>query len=58
VSLTLHGFEDLIKNEKDKLFKNSIQVYVQYTKELKQKGKKIAIKIIPHAWRVYKSRLV
>jgi hypothetical protein len=24
VSLTLHGFDDLTKNEKDELFKNSI----------------------------------
>jgi hypothetical protein len=42
VLLTLQGFEDLTKNEKDELFKNSIQ----------------AMKIISHAWRSYKSRLV
>jgi hypothetical protein len=43
---------------KDRLFKNSIQVYVQYLKELKQKGKKVAMKIISHAWRSYKSKLI
>jgi hypothetical protein len=48
----------LTKNEKDKLFENSIQAYVQYLKELKQKGKKLAMKIISHAWRTYKSKLV
>jgi hypothetical protein len=35
VSLTLQGFNDLTKNEKDKLFKKSIQAYVQYLEELK-----------------------
>jgi hypothetical protein len=58
VSLILQGFDDLIENEKDKLFKNSIQAYVQYSKELKQKGKKVAMKIISHAWRSYRSKLV
>jgi hypothetical protein len=58
VSLTLYGFDELTENEKDKLFENSIQAYVQYPKELKQKGKKLAIKIISHAWRSYKSKLV
>jgi hypothetical protein len=48
----------LTKNEKDELFKNSIQAYVQYSKELKQKGKKVVMKIISHAWRSYKSKLV
>jgi hypothetical protein len=48
----------LIKNKKNKLFKNSIQAYVQYPEELKQKGKKVAMKIISHAWRSYKSKLV
>jgi hypothetical protein len=48
----------LTKNEKDKLFKNSIQAYVKYPEELKQKGKKLAMKIISHAWRSYKSKLV
>jgi hypothetical protein len=35
VSLILQGFDDLIKNEKDKLFEKSIQAYVQYLQELK-----------------------
>jgi hypothetical protein len=48
VSLILQGFDDLIKNEKDKLFEKSIQAYVQYLQELKQKGKKVAMKIISH----------
>jgi hypothetical protein len=48
----------LIEIEKDKLFKNSIQAYVQYPEELKQKRKKLAMKIISHAWRSYKSKLV
>jgi hypothetical protein len=46
VSLTMQGFDELTKNEKDELFKNSIQAYVQYPEELKQKGKKVAMKII------------
>jgi hypothetical protein len=58
VSLTLQGFDELTKNKNDKLFENSIQAYVQYTIELKQKGKKVAMKIISHAWRSYKSKLV
>jgi hypothetical protein len=48
----------LAKNEKDELFKNSIQAYVQYPKELKQKGKKVAMKMTYDAWRSYKSKLV
>jgi hypothetical protein len=48
VSLTLQGFNELTKNEKDKLFENSIQEYVQYPKDLKQRGKKVAMKIISH----------
>jgi hypothetical protein len=58
VSLTLQRFNELTKNEKDELFKNSIQVYIQYPEEPKQNGKKIATKIISHAWRSYKSKLV
>jgi hypothetical protein len=58
VSLTRLGFDELTENEKDELFKNSIQAYIQYPKELKQKGKKLAMKIISHAWRSYKSKLV
>jgi hypothetical protein len=58
VSLTLQGFDELTENEKDELFKNSIQACVQYLEELKQKGKQLAMKIISHAWRSYKSKLV
>jgi hypothetical protein len=58
VSLILQGFDDLTKNEKDELFKNSIQPYIQYPKEMKRKGKKVDMKIISHAWRSYKSKLV
>jgi hypothetical protein len=58
VSLTLLGFDELIENKKDELFENSIQAYVQYPEELKQKGKKLAMKIISHAWRSYKSKLM
>jgi hypothetical protein len=32
VSLTLQGFNELTENEKDELFENSIQAYVQYLK--------------------------
>jgi hypothetical protein len=56
--LTLQGFDELTENKKDKLFKNSIQAYVQYPEELKQKEKKLAMNIISHAWRNYKSKLV
>jgi hypothetical protein len=48
----------LSENEKDELFENSIQAYVHYLEGLKQKGKKLAMKIISHAWRSYKSKLV
>jgi hypothetical protein len=58
VLLTLQGFYELTENEKDELFKNSIQPYVQYLKELKQKEKKLAMKIISHVWRNYESQLV
>jgi hypothetical protein len=58
VSLTLQGFNELTKNEKGELFENSIQTYIQYLKELKQKGQKVAMKIFSHAWRSYKSKLV
>jgi hypothetical protein len=46
VSLTLEKFDDLTKNEKNELFKNCIQAYVEYLEELKEKGKKVAMKII------------
>jgi hypothetical protein len=58
VSLVLQGFDDLTENEKDELYANSIQAYVQYLEELKQMGKKVAMKIISHAWRRYESKLV
>jgi Fe2+ transport system protein B len=58
VSLTLQGFDELTKNENDELSKSSIQAYVQYPEELKQKGKRLAMKIISNAWRSYKSKLV
>jgi hypothetical protein len=54
--LTLQGFNELTENEKDKLIKNSIQACIQYPEELKQKGKKVATKIISHAWRSYNSK--
>jgi hypothetical protein len=53
----MQGFDELTENEKDELFENSIQAYVQYPEELKQKGKKVAMKIISHAWRTHKSKL-
>jgi hypothetical protein len=58
VSLTLQGFNALTKNKNDILFENTIQACVQYPEELKQKGKKVAMKIISYAWRTYKSNLV
>ena len=55
VSLTLERFDDLTENDKNELFKNSIQAYVEYPEELKEKEKKLAMKIISQAWRTYKS---
>jgi hypothetical protein len=52
------GIRWLYQKEKDEFFKNSIQAYVEYPEELKQKGKKVVMKVISHAWRTYKSRLV
>jgi hypothetical protein len=49
VLLILQEFNDLTENEKDELFKNSIQAYVEYLEELKYKGKKVAMKINSHA---------
>jgi hypothetical protein len=57
VSLTQERFDDLIENEKNKLFENSIQAYIEYPEELNEKWKKVAL-IMVHAWRIYKSRLV
>jgi hypothetical protein len=58
VPLTLEKFEDLSEDEKNELFMNSIQWYVVYAKELKEKGKREAMKGISHSWRGYKNRLV
>jgi hypothetical protein len=58
VLLKLQGFDELTKIEKGELFKNSIQANIQYPEELKQKGKKVAMKIISHAWRSNRSKLV
>jgi hypothetical protein len=58
VSLILQGFDDMSENEKGKLFENSIPAHVQYPEELKQKEKKVDMKIIAHAWRSYKSNLM
>jgi hypothetical protein len=58
VLLTLEKFEDLAEDEKNKLFTNSIQRYVVYPEELKEKGKRAAMKGISHLWRSYKNRLV
>jgi hypothetical protein len=58
VSLTLVSFYDLTENDKNELFDSSIQEYIEYPEELKEKGKKLAMKIISHDWRIYKSRLV
>jgi hypothetical protein len=54
----MQEFDELVKNKKDELFENSIQAYVQYPEEIKQKLKKVAVKIISHAWRSYKSKLM
>jgi hypothetical protein len=58
VPLTLEKFEDLTEDEKNELFMNSIQRYVVYPEELKEKGKRAAMKDISHSWRGYKNRLV
>ena len=58
VPLTLDKFDDLTKEFKNTLFDNSVQPYVQYPEELKDKGRKIAMKTISHAWRTYKSMLL
>jgi hypothetical protein len=49
VSLTLDRFDDLIENDKNKLFNNYIQAYNEYLEDLKEKGKKLPMKIISHA---------
>jgi hypothetical protein len=49
VLLTLEKFEDLTEDEKNELFLNSIQRYVVYPEELKEKGKRAAMKGISHS---------
>jgi hypothetical protein len=58
VPLTLEKFEDLTEDEKNETFMNSIQWYVVYPEELKEKEKRVAMKGISHSWRGYKNRLV
>jgi hypothetical protein len=58
VPLTLKKFDDLTEDEKNELFANSIQRYVVYPEELKEKGKRAAMKGVSHSWRGYKNRLV
>jgi hypothetical protein len=58
VLLTLEKYEDLAEDEKNELFVNSIQRYVVYPEELKEKWKRAAMKGISHSWRGYKNRLV
>jgi hypothetical protein len=58
VPLTLEKFEDLTEDEKNELFVNSIQQYIVYPEELKEKGKREAMKGISHSWRGNKNRLV
>jgi hypothetical protein len=58
VPLTLEKFEDLTEDEKNEFFVNSIQWYIVYPEELKEKGKRAAMKGISHSWRGYKNRLV
>jgi hypothetical protein len=58
VPLTLEKFEDLSEDEKNELFMNSIQWYAVYPKEMKEKGKRVAMKGISHLWRGYKNILV
>ena len=57
VPLTLDNFDDLSDDQKE-IFNDAIQAYVQYPEELKEKAQKLSMKIISHAWRTYKSRLV
>jgi hypothetical protein len=58
VTLTLEKFEDRTEDEKNELFANSIQRYIVYPEELKEKGKRAAMKGISHSLRGYKNRLV
>jgi hypothetical protein len=58
VPLTLEKFEDLIEDERNELFMNSIQRYIVYPEEPKEKGKRAVMNDISHSWRGYKNRLV
>jgi hypothetical protein len=58
VPLTLEKFEDLTEDENNEPFVNSIQRYVVYPEELKEKEKRVAMKSISHSWRGYKNRLM
>jgi hypothetical protein len=58
VPLTLEKFEDLTEDEKNELFTNSIQRYIVYPEELKEKEKRAAMKGISHSWRGNKNRVV
>jgi hypothetical protein len=58
VPLTLEKFDDLTEDGKNELFVNSIQRYIVYPEELKEKGKRAAMRGISHSWRGYKNRLV
>jgi hypothetical protein len=42
VPLILEKFEDPTEDEKNELFTNSIQQYIVYPEELKEKGKRAA----------------
>jgi hypothetical protein len=57
VPLTLEKFQDLTEDEKNELFANSIQRYVVYPEELKEKEKREAMKG-SHSWKGYKIKLV
>jgi len=56
VPLTLDNFEDLTTAERDDIFKNDIQPYVEYPEDLHEKATRLAMKIISHAWRSYKNK--
>jgi hypothetical protein len=42
VSVTLNCFNELTDDDKKEFFDNSVQAYVEYLEEMKEKGKKIA----------------
>jgi hypothetical protein len=45
VPLTEERFDDLSENERNELFKNSIQAYIECLEVMKEKWKKVAMKI-------------